>query len=114
MIFVAMAIIPKQWKALQTPDFNGQDPRIEVFENQKYTLSKVMELEIQWGVRMNSKGKDRSKPGMNSLGIRFSGVTNKMKAMRNSDMDIKNIIARLIGERGSESQSTLKGYFGVK
>ena len=74
---VAMVIAPKQWKALQTPDFSGQNPRTEVFEIQKCTLSQMMELEIQWGVRMNSKGKDRSKLGMNSLGICFSGVRKK-------------------------------------
>ena len=39
MIYVAMAITPKQWKVLQTLDFNGREPRTEVFEIQKCTPS---------------------------------------------------------------------------
>jgi hypothetical protein len=82
MICVAMAITSKQWKALQSQDFNGQDQRSELFEIQKNTMSKVRELEIQWGVRMNGGRKDRSKPGMNSLGIRFGAIRKKMKVLR--------------------------------
>ena len=77
MICMAMAITPKEQKALQTQDLTGLDPKTDLFEIQKCTLSKVIELEIQWGVRINSKGKDKVRPGMNSLAIRFSGVRRK-------------------------------------
>ena len=98
MICIAMAITPKQWKTLQTPDVNGKGPRTEVFDIQKCTLSKLLEFEIQWGVK-TSKAKDKSQPGMNSLDIRVSTVMTKMKAMKKSKTEIKNIIQRLVGRR---------------
>jgi len=116
MMCVAMAITPKQWKALQTPDVNGTGPRTEVFDIQKCTLLKVLELEIQWGVKgvkAESK-KDKSQPGLNSIGMRFCAIKKKMKAMKKSDTEVTNIIDRLIGETGSECQSTLAGFLVAK
>ena len=107
-----MAITTKQRKALQTQDFNGLDLMVELFEIQKYTLSKVRELEIKWGARMNSGEKNRAKPGTNSLGTCFNGV--RKKALRQSDVDIENIIARHTGEGDAGSQSTFTDYFGGK
>ena len=76
---VAMAITPKQWKALQTPDVNGTGPRTEVFDIQKCTLLKVLELEIQWGVKgvKTKNKKDKSQPGLNSIGMRFCAIKKK-------------------------------------
>ena len=84
-----------------------------MFEIQKCTLSKLLELEIQWGINTN-KTKDKAKPGMNSLGIRFITVMKKTKAVRKSETETKNIIARLIVETGSECQFTLTVVLGVK
>ena len=38
MIYVAMAITPKQWKVLQTLDFNGQDPRRGERDSEMYPV----------------------------------------------------------------------------
>ena len=116
MMCVAMAITPKQWKALQTPDVNGTGPRTEVFDIQKCTLLKVLELEIQWGVKgvKTKNKKDKSKPGLNSIGMRFCAIKKKMKAMKKSDTEVTNIIDRLIGQTGSECQSTLAGFLVAK
>ena len=38
MICVAMVITPKQWKVLQTLDFNGQDPRRGERDSEMYPV----------------------------------------------------------------------------
>jgi hypothetical protein len=62
MTCIAMAITADQWKTLKTQDLNGLDMRTLLFEIEKRTLLKVRELEVQWGTRKNSGGKDEAKP----------------------------------------------------
>jgi hypothetical protein len=114
MTCVAMAITSDQWKALQTQDLNGLDMRTLFYDIEKRTLLKVKELEVQWGTRINSGGKDKAKPGMNSLGIRFSALRKKLVAMKHSEVDIHNMIAKHTGDSEAGAQSTLTGYFGGK
>ena len=114
MTCIAMAITADQWKTLKTQDLNGLDMRTLFYDIEKRTLLKVKELEVQWGTRRNSGGKDKAKPGMNSLGIRFSALRKKLVAMKHSEVDIHNMIAKHTGDSEAGAQSTLTGYFGGK
>ena len=80
----------------------------------KTTMLKAKELEVQWGLRNNMGGTDKARPGMNSLGIRFTKLKRKMQTMKKSDVEIANIIARLTGESEDGSQSTMTSFFSGK
>ena len=114
---------PSLWDELCQTDLTSSAARKIIMNIQNATMAKLLQLETQWEVGTARQRQGKAKKGptagatMGSLGIRVLRLRKKMKESINSDVEMNNAMAKLLGETGNraEVQQTLRSsFFGSK
>ena len=110
MTLAAMAISDENWSMLRSDTIGRDEKRKLVREIEKATLLQTQELETMWCDKPRTR-RSKARAGMNTLGIRFKGITDGMKGSQKSDVEIENILATLTGDNPVGSQSSINSFF---